>query len=166
MSENENGSRAETLTIDSDLAALDRLRDFLDSFYSRVALPDDIRFHVGVALEELTINSIMHGGCDPQDRAIQISLESDGARLLITFSDNGAPFDPLSAPAPDMKQEIATRPIGGLGVHLIRCLIPEIRYERRNGRNCLFLIKPIERQADLIPPQGGADANHDGNSPR
>lgn len=166
MPENQDRSRSESLTIDSDLAELDRLRDFLESFYNRVAMPDDIRFHVAVALEELTINSIMHGRCDPQDRAIQISLEWDGARLLITFSDNGAPFDPLSVPAPDLKQEIASRPIGGLGVHLVRSLIPQIRYERRNGRNCLFLIKPVERPADLIPPQGGADANHDGNSPR
>jgi serine/threonine-protein kinase RsbW len=165
MPEREDRSRQETLTIDSDLAELDRLREFVDGYCGRVAVPDDIRFHVAVALEELTINSIKHGHCDPRSGAIQITLGWDGARLAIAFSDNGAPFDPLSVPAPELKQEIASRSIGGLGVHLVRCLMPEIRYERRNGRNCLFLTKPVNTQADLTRPKGGADANHDGNCP-
>ena len=161
----EDRSGHATLAIDSDVAELDRLREFLDAFYSRVGVPDDMGFHVAVALEELTVNAIKHGHCDPGREAIRISLEWDGACLLIEFSDNGVPFDPLSAPAPALNQAIERRPIGGLGVHLVRCLIPEIRYERRDGRNCLFLTKPIETQFDLARSQGGADENHDGNCP-
>ncbi len=76
-------------------------------------------------------------------------LDPRGSRLHIIYSDNGVPFDPLTLPVPDLAADVGRRPIGGLGIHFVRCLIPEIRYERRDGRNYLFLTKPIENKAEL-----------------
>ncbi len=156
-------SGEDTLTLDSDLAELDRLQEFLDAYCDRTGLPDNTRYHLILVLEELLINSVRHGRCDPRAQAIRIGLQREGDRLLIAFSDNGVPFDPSTAPPPNLTQDLLRRPIGGLGIHLVRSLVPEIRYERRDGRNCLFLAKPIETQVEPARPQEGTDADRDGN---
>ena len=166
MLDQQASSVEDTLTLDSDLRELERLREFIEAFCDRTALPEQIRHHLSVALEELVVNSIKHGRCDPRADAIRIELKLQGDHLQIAFSDSGIPFNPLARPAPNLGEDIGRRPVGGLGIHLVRSLMPEIRYERRDGRNCLFLSKPIESQAELTRPQGGTDANRHGNCPR
>ena len=56
------------------------------------------------------------------------------------FIDDGLAFNPMSAPAPDLDAEIHERPIGGLGVHLVRELAQRIDYTRTRGRNILKVI--------------------------
>ena len=56
--------------------------------------------------------------------------------------DNGRPFDPLNdAPEPDLDSGVADRAVGGLGVHLVRTMMDEMRYRRDRGRNHLTLVK-------------------------
>ena len=154
----------DTLTLDSDIAELARLSQFVEAFCVRAALGDEIHYHLDVVLEELIINTVKHGKCDPLPGAIHLTLEREGDRLQISYSDNGLPFDPLHIPPPNLNQDLMQRPIGGLGIHLVRCLMPDIRYERRNGRNYLLLAKRIEHQAELtLPNERGANANRDGN---
>lgn len=166
MPEKERSSGDDGLTLDSDLAELDRLREFIEGFCDRRSLPQEICYHLSVALEELVVNVVKHGACNPPSGAIRIELRLDYDCVRITFSDNGLPFDPTAAPTPDLSEDLRRRPIGGLGIHLVRCLIPEIRYERRDGRNCLFLGKPIETGAELTRQKGGTDADCHGDHPR
>jgi anti-sigma regulatory factor (Ser/Thr protein kinase) len=61
--------------------------------------------------------------------------------LTVTVIDDGRPFDPLALPPPDLSLDIKDRPIGGLGIFLLRKLADEIHYEWRDGRNRLTLEK-------------------------
>ncbi len=73
------------------------------------------------------------------------SLQDDG--LSVRMSDNGVPFDPLAAPPPDTSTNLEDRPIGGLGLELIRTLPDEIDYARQEGRNvvtAVFYLSPTE----------------------
>lgn len=144
MPEDDLQSVVDTLTLDSEVSELERLREFIEAFCGRAALPEQACYHVSVAIEELAVNSIKHGLCEPRKGAIHITLCLKDDLLHIEFSDNGIPFNPLEAPPPDLNQDLGKRPIGGLGIHLVRCLLPEIRYERRDGRNHLILIKPLD----------------------
>ncbi len=137
------------LTLDSELTELERLREFIERFCAGASVPAQTCYHLSVALEELFVNAVKHGRCDPRRDAIRIEMRIEGDRLQIALSDNGVTFDPLSVPTPDLAADVGRRPIGGLGIHFVRCLIPEIRYERRDGRNCLFLTKPMETKAEL-----------------
>jgi len=70
--------------------------------------------------------------------------------LILTISDNGPPFDPFARAAPDTTLSIEERQIGGLGIHLVRQMMDEVSYERREGRNVTILTKRISDRT----PQG------------
>ena len=55
------------------------------------------------------------------------------------MEDDGRPFNPLNVPEPDTKQLLEVRPIGGLGIHLVRKLIDELEYRRQNDKNILIM---------------------------
>jgi anti-sigma regulatory factor (Ser/Thr protein kinase) len=155
----------DSLTLDSDLAELERLRDFIEAFCERNALSEQIRDHLAIALEELVVNAAVHGNCDPRAGAIRIDLDLRWDRLQVVFSDTGMPFNPLAVPPPDLAEDLGRRPIGGLGIYFVRCLMPEIRYERRDGRNYLFMTRSLEPKENPARRQGGADADGHGNCP-
>lgn len=96
---------------------------------------------VSLAIEELVTNCIKYGYKDSRDHAIDFVLSIDDGILRIDVIDDGNPFNPLDAPRPDLTFPPEDRPIGGLGLHLLRELADETRYERRDGTNRLSLMK-------------------------
>ena len=160
-----DSSGEETLTLDSDLEELERLRGFIDAFCEREEVPEDSHYHLSLALEELVVNAMKHGVCQPRRSAIRLAMRMESGEVRITLSDTGVPFNPLEAPLPDLGQELLGRPIGGLGIHLVRCLIPSIRYERHDGRNYLYLNKPVKRDS-CLHREGDTDANRNEDRPR
>jgi anti-sigma regulatory factor (Ser/Thr protein kinase) len=90
---------------------------------------------VELATEEAVTNVCKYSG--PAD--IELACLADDAAFLVEISDAGKPFDPTSAPDPDLTLGVEERPIGGLGVFLIKRLTDTLHYERRDGRNVLRL---------------------------
>ncbi len=73
----------------------------------------------------------------------EIVLALDGSRLEIEFIDDGCEFDPLAGPPPNLEAPLETRTPGGLGLHILRSLTDEARYERRNGHNVIRLSSTV-----------------------
>jgi anti-sigma regulatory factor (Ser/Thr protein kinase) len=96
---------------------------------------------VSLAIEELVTNCIKYGYKDSNSHTIDFLLRVDGETLRLEVIDDGNPFNPLEAPRPDLSLPPEQRPIGGLGLHLLRELADEMRYERRDGTNRLSLTK-------------------------
>lgn len=94
-----------------------------------------------IAIEELVTNCIEYGYDDADEHIIMIVLSISDGTLTMDVIDDGHPFDPLARPAPDFSLEVQDRPIGGLGIHLLRKLADHIAYERRDGTNRLRLTK-------------------------
>ncbi len=90
-----------------------------------------------LAIEELVINCIQYGYDDVNEHTITVVLSIEDKNLTINVLDDGHPFDPLAAPEPDLSLEIGDRPIGGLGIHLLRQLADHMAYERLDGTNRL-----------------------------
>jgi serine/threonine-protein kinase RsbW len=139
--------KKETLALPGDLAHLERLSAWIDEFCALNAVPDETHYHLNVALEEVVINAMKHGRCGLAEDAIRITMELEDGEIRITVSDSGKAFNPLDVPAPDLGSDIAKRPIGGLGIHLVRCLMGSVRYQRREERNWLYLTKPVKGEA-------------------
>ncbi len=163
MRANETGSGESVLTLSSDIAELPRLEGFLDGFCRLGGVPEEICYQLQVAIEELVVNAIKHGGCDPKADAIRLSIQRVGDEVSAVLSDNGAGFNPLDASAPDLTNSLLDRPVGGLGIHLVRHLIPSIRYERRGSRNYLYLTKPVTPQSSRVSQKEETYANGDGD---
>jgi len=97
------------------------------------------RFGLQLALEEAFVNVCRYGYPDgPGD--VAVTCETDGPRFVLEVADWGPPFDVLALPAPDLTLGIEERPIGGLGVHLIRTLARSVTYRRDEGRNVLRMM--------------------------
>jgi serine/threonine-protein kinase RsbW len=127
-------------------AELGRLADFAEEFACRQRLPDAERARLLIILEELFTNAVRHGYAEGAAAGrIEVALALEKGRLEINFSDDGRAFDPLAQSLPDLDQPSARRPVGGLGLHLLRALVHEARYRRDAGRNHLMLIRHVAR---------------------
>ena len=84
-----------------------------------------------VALDEAASNIVNYAGATRFGLALSVSTQG----IKLSLSDNGRPFDPTLCPEPDVSQQLAVRPIGGLGIHIIRALSRDLSYCRIAGKN-------------------------------
>ncbi len=89
--------------------------------------------HVALVVEELVTNLGSHGNCRDKPARIRLTVQSD--RVTGEIIDTGPPFDPRLAADPDFEAPIEERPIGGLGLYLVRELSSTLDYSHENGRN-------------------------------
>jgi anti-sigma regulatory factor (Ser/Thr protein kinase) len=133
-----------SITLCAEHAELTRLQAYAGEFAHECGLPDDERLRLLVILEELFTNTVTHGqGPQSAGGSITVALGWRTGHLRISFVDDGPPFDPLAFRAPDLDAPGKERPIGGLGIHIVRSLVDQARYRREGGRNHLHLVRHI-----------------------
>lgn len=115
----------------------------VDAGLAGLRLPATLMHDVHLVVEEVTCNILNHGHDGGREPALEFEAAVDGNQLAMEFRDDGRPFDPLSQPAPDLDADITDRPIGGLGVLLIRELAEQVAYTRDNDRNVLRVVLHI-----------------------
>ena len=130
-----------TLAVETRLEELDRLAACVEDFAREQEWPNDLTFQVNLVLEELWLNVVNYGH-ENGDHVVMIELTSEAESLTIEMTDDGKAFNPLeNAPVPDVTAALGDRSIGGLGVHLVRTMMDELRYSREGGKNHLTLVK-------------------------
>lgn len=110
---------------------------------ARAALADRDVSQVGVVIEELVTNVIVHGFRAGGGAWMELRIAHRGDCLEIELRDDAPAFDPFSAPPPSLTAGIATRKVGGLGVHLVRTLMDEWSYARDGAQNVVSLRRRI-----------------------
>lgn len=115
-------------------------RELADEF----GMSAEVRKQCMVAADEIFTNIAVHAYPETVG-TVDVSVEFDLADrcLTMTFSDSGIPFDPLKATEPNLSHPMEERPIGGLGIHLVRQFMDSMEYRRENDRNILTLRKTI-----------------------
>lgn len=140
----ENETRS-AITLRGDTSEFARLHSFADDFAHQIRLSGSDRGRVLVILDELFSNIVRHGyDADGASGTVEIVLTLDDGKLRIDLIDDGRPFDPLSAAPPNLDLPPAQRPVGGLGIHIVRNLVGEAHYARKGGYNCLTLSREID----------------------
>ena len=132
-----------TLDVEASLDELGGLQDRVAAFGESDGWPADMAFQIELTLEEICVNIVNYGfEDDGGEHAIQIILDSGPESLTMEIIDNGRAFDPLTeTPAPDLDSDVGDRPIGGLGVYLVKQYMDALEYRRSDGRNHLKLVK-------------------------
>jgi anti-sigma regulatory factor (Ser/Thr protein kinase) len=130
--------------VPSDAAQLPVLTQFLQEFWSAAGLPPEQTVVFELALEEIFMNVVMHGSVCVSVPRVEVSLLLADGGVILTVEDNGPEFDPLTLPQPDLKANLADRPIGGLGVFLVRQLMDAVSYHRVGACNRLAMSKRIQ----------------------
>ncbi len=132
-----------TLVVEPKLEHLPRLVAFVETFAEEHGFSMADTFSVTLAVEELFANTVEHG--QPHAHSAELSLQVEEDVATVTYSDDGGPFDPTHQAAPDTTLSADARPIGGLGLHIIRKSMQGLRYERLAGRNCITFSRSLTR---------------------
>jgi anti-sigma regulatory factor (Ser/Thr protein kinase) len=98
-------------------------------------------FVILLAIEELVTNCIKYAWDDAGEHTVVLVLAAEAQSVRLTVIDDGRAFDPLDAPPPNLSTDVRERPIGGLGLHMLREMADEIVYKRRDGTNRVTLTK-------------------------
>ncbi|MCY4577905.1 MAG: ATP-binding protein [Chloroflexi bacterium] len=130
-----------SLNIKSSPDALGRMIDAIESISLQEEWPPDLLFTINLVIEELGLNIMNHAyGGDSGE--FEIVITSEDKALTVELIDSGPPFNMLTdAPIPDVEADIQDRPIGGLGIHLVKTMMDELNYKREQEQNHLILVK-------------------------
>jgi serine/threonine-protein kinase RsbW len=132
------------LIVRVDSAAMRQVDGFVATFVREQGIAADDAARILILLEELLTNLAKYGYSDRAEPGrAEIALALNGSRLEIEFIDDGCAFDPLAASLPNLDEPLEERPVGGLGLHLLRSLSDVVRYERRNNKNVIRLSRSI-----------------------
>ncbi|RPJ85688.1 MAG: ATP-binding protein [Acidobacteria bacterium] len=125
------------LTIPNRLDEIGPLARGAAAFLESHKVGPDATFAVDLALEEIVSNVIKYGYKDGESDLICVRLEVGPDQIRLEVEDNGPRFNPLELAEPDLDKPVDQRPIGGLGVFLVRKTVDRMEYERLGDRNIL-----------------------------
>jgi sigma-B regulation protein RsbU (phosphoserine phosphatase) len=131
----------------NDIQQIPTLAEWVDE----LGIPMELNMPINLALEEAVSNVMLYAYPGRNDGKVFVEFakakDEQGEKLIFTISDSGIPFDPTAKPEADITLSAEERAIGGLGIHLVRKLMDEIRYERQDGKNILTLVKILNQKS-------------------
>lgn len=117
---------------------------FVDEKLENAGCMPKVQFQIDIAVEEIFIN-IAHYAYAPDTGQARLELDiTQDDRMVLTFIDWGIPYDPLKKPDPDIKLSAEERPIGGLGIFMVKKSMDDVKYCRSDNRNILVITKKIK----------------------
>ena len=132
-----------SMELKNSLSELSTLGSSLEQFGEALGLSSKILFEISLSIEELFSNIVSYGYTDDALHCIKVAISHEDEMLIIRLEDDGMPFDPLKAEAPDCECPIEQRKIGNLGIHLTKKFMDDMVYERRGHRNILTVKKKV-----------------------
>ena len=115
-----------------EMASIPALVAFVREFLRQEGITDERAFDLDLVIEELFTNLVKYGR--GARGMIDVGLTRESAQVVITLREHGAEYhDPTAAPEVDVDRPIGERVPGGLGIHLVRKLSEDFRYEWRDG---------------------------------
>ena len=139
----ETAEKERSIVLRNDIGQISRLADFVGSLAREEQLSEPLTVSLNLALEEAVTNVIMYAYPQGQEGRVGLQAVRRPDALEFTLTDSGKPFDPTAAPEADTSLGVQERPIGGLGIFLVRKIMDTVAYRRTNGKNILTMIKHI-----------------------
>ncbi len=138
-----------SLIMTNCMSELERLAPLVEQFGKCNCFTPKEIFQINLALDELITNIINYGYDDDKEHQIRLELTIEEDRLTMKLVDDAKPFNPLQAPEAQthLPPEDRDRPVGGLGIELVRRLMDRISYEYRSGSNILTMEKHMNNPA-------------------
>jgi len=137
------GARTLSIVVVNERREIPRIGERLEEFGKACGLaPDDVA-SVNLAIDELVSNVINYAFDDGKVHQIQLTVTVEGDLLTLSIDDEGKAFNPLEVPMPDLDQPIEQRPVGGLGIFLVKSIADTLAYRREDGHNILTLTRTL-----------------------
>ena len=132
------------LTLENEIGQISRLSKFISDIASSRGLDENQAMNINLAMEEAVTNSIMYAYPEGTRGEVEVDARADDNAIEFTISDNGMEFDPTARPEPDINAKAEERPIGGLGIFLVKNIMDSVSYTREKDTNILRLIKKLK----------------------
>ena len=132
-----------SITLPNDVQSVPKLSAFVDEMCTAMSFDETVTMQMNLAIEEAVVNVMSYAYPPGTQGEVDIEAQANDVRLKFTICDSGIPFDPTVRAEVDTSLPVEERPIGGLGIHLVKQLMDSINYERVNGKNVLTLRKKL-----------------------
>ena len=129
------------LTLRNDIGDIPRLHEFMQSITDETGMGHPLAMSLNLALEEAVSNVMLYAYPEGTEGRVDIDAHIRDDSFEFVLSDSGVPFDPTEAAEPDLELDVAQRPVGGLGIYLVKRIMDRVTYAREDGKNVLTMIK-------------------------
>ena len=131
------------LVIEAAVNNLPKVMGFIEQNLENTRCSMKARMQISIAAEEVFVNIANYAYAPRKGNATVRIDVSEEPVVIITFIDNGIPFDPLSRKDPDVGLPASRRRIGGLGIFMTKKAMDHVEYEYKDGQNILRLKKNL-----------------------
>lgn len=132
------------LTIAATIENIETVTDFVNEQLEAYDCPMKAQMQIDIAIDEL-FGNIAHYAYNPEigSATVRVEVIEEPLSVVITFIDNGIPYDPLKKEDPNTTLSADEREIGGLGIFMVKKTMDDIIYEYKDGQNRLTIVKKI-----------------------
>ena len=133
------------LTVEAKTTNIEAVTEFVNEQLEALDCPMKAQMQIDIAIDEL-FGNIAHYAYNPEigKATVRVEVIEDPLAVVITFIDNGIPYDPLAKADPDTTLSAEEREIGGLGIYMVKKSMDEITYEYKDGQNILAIKKNLQ----------------------
>jgi anti-sigma regulatory factor (Ser/Thr protein kinase) len=110
---------------------------------AETGMDKSLAMSLNLALEEAVSNVILYAYPDGASGLVDVEAIIWKDHIDFIVSDNGVPFDPTTGGNPDLTLDVKERPVGGLGIYLVKSIMDHVAYSRREGKNILSMTKKL-----------------------
>ena len=137
-------SKVNEMTVSATIENIETVTEFVDKQLEEAGCSSKAEIQINVAIDELFSN-IAHYAYHPEtgDATVRVEVCEEPLSVIITFIDNGMPYDPLQNEDPDISLSADERKVGGLGIFMVKKTMDEVTYEYKDGKNILTIKKSI-----------------------
>lgn len=132
------------LTTEATIENIEKVTDFVNEQLEAVDCPMKAQMQIDIAIDEL-FGNIANYAYHPEvgSATVRVEVTKSPLAVIITFIDNGVPYDPLAKDDPDTTLSTDERQIGGLGIFMVKKSMDQISYEYKDGQNILRIKKNL-----------------------
>ena len=136
-------STHKTVRITNQRDQIDTVRKFFDDYSKDNKLTEKTVHDIQMALDELLTNIVNYGYEDTDEHQIDIHFGVNDDAVKVEIVDDSKPYNILEQENPDISLSVEDKPIGGLGIFLIKKLMSNVDYYTEEGKNHLVMIKEL-----------------------
>ena len=132
------------LTVDAAIENIPAVTAFVEEQLEQYNCPMKAQMQIDIAIDELFSNIAQYAYTPKTGKAtVRVEVTENPMAVVITFIDNGIPYDPLAKADPNVSLPADERQIGGLGIFMVKKSMDDISYEYKDGQNILTIKKHI-----------------------
>ncbi len=132
-----------SITLPNDISTISQLSEFVETVCEEKGLDMALTMNLNLALEEAVVNVMSYAYPDSQGD-VKVDIMIDDQKVVSILTDSGIPFDPTQKGDVDTTLPAEERPIGGLGIHLVKQIMDKVSYQYVGNQNILTLEKNIK----------------------